>query len=202
MFSFPVFTAKQPSKWVFIGDSYSVVGHEKNIPNLIANQLNLSQNDYVNYGKGGYGLAKKGASYISLLKGAKPDPSVKNVLIIGGINNDRRCSKVTVLRSGKKFIKRLKSLYKNAKIYYVMPNWNSKGFSGNLKKFATRITKRISWYKTLCQYMDVTFLSKSSNVLKTKDSEKYFRTDEHHPNLTGRRKIASAVVNEIISGTS
>ena len=202
MLSLPVFSAKQPSKWIFIGDSYSVVGHEKNIPNLIANQLNLAQNDYVNYGEGGYGLAKTDYTFISLLKDAKPDPNVKNVLIIGGINNDRRCSKETVLKTGKKFIRRLKALYKNAKIYYVMPNWNSNGFDGELKEFATRITNRISWYKTLCQYMDVTFLSKSSNVLKTKDSEKYFRNDGHHPNLTGRRMIATAVVNEINSCTS
>ena len=33
-------------------------------------------------------------------------------------------------------------------------------------------------------------------------SEKYFRNDEHHPNLTGRRMIATAVVNEINSCTS
>ena len=68
MFSLPDFSAKQPSKWVFVGDSYSIVGHERNIPNLIAKQLDIDQNNYINYGKGGYGLAKTDYTFISLLQ--------------------------------------------------------------------------------------------------------------------------------------
>ena len=186
-------------KWVFIGDSYASLGKTYNVPDLIAKSMNVKS--YKKFCVGGFGVAagegkSKDRRFIKLLKGEARDPRVKVVMIIGGINNDRKETKSKIMSEADKLFARIHQLYKNARIYYCIPNWCSNTFK-NYKMRQDKIVKRLKWYKKACEKNGGTFLTQASNVLHTKKDSRYFTKDGHHPSIKGKILIAETIVKWI-----
>lgn len=188
-------------KWIFLGDSYGTHGNPS-LPELITGCLGVT--NFKSYCRGGYGVAKKlngdDQRFVSRILSVAIDRSVKNVMIIGGISNDRKHSKEELRTNMSKLARTIRAKYPNSAVYYIIPNWhaNWKGSTVRIQTarlYQRRVLLRLPWYKELCAENGFIFLDKVSQVLRKSANDNFFIYDGHHPNVLGRQRIASAVAS-------
>jgi lysophospholipase L1-like esterase len=188
-------------KWIFIGDSYGAKGSPL-LPELIAGCLGVT--DYKSYCRGGYGVARKESGqdkrFISMIQSVAKDKAVKNVMIIGGISNDKKCSKEDIRSNMSKLARTIRVKYPNCAVYYIIPNWHANWTDSGTRIKSTRlyqrrILTRLPWYKEMCGENGFIFLDKVSNSLRRSNNSNCFISDGHHPNVLGKQRIASAVAS-------
>ena len=119
-------------------------------------------------------------------------------MIIGGISNDRKCSKEVIRTNMSKLARTIRAKYPNSAVYYIIPNWhaNWKGSTVRIQTarlYQRRVLMRLPWYKELCAENGFIFLDKVSQVLRRSNNDNCFIYDGHHPNALGKQRIASAV---------
>ena len=188
-------------KWIFLGDSYGTQGNPS-LPELISGCLGVT--DFKSYCRGGYGVAKKlnGGDYrfVSRILSVAIDRSVKNVMIIGGISNDRLCSKEEIRTNMGKLARTIRAKYPNSVVYYIIPNWhaNWKGSAVRIQTarlYQRRVLMRLPWYKEMCAENGFIFLDKVSQVLRKSANDNFFIYDGHHPNTLGLQRITLAAAS-------
>lgn len=188
-------TKKQPKKWLFVGDSYCTVGGAPYLPELIVQELGISS--YLTSCKGGYGVARTGKTFLSLIKALPEDETVTHVLLVGGISNDRKHSKREIQDAIRLLAETIRSRFPKAVLFYTIGNWHGNAFGTEFRKnavtYQNRVWKRLPWYREACAQQDILFLNGPEYALRGSGNDAYFRKDMHHPNEKGRRKLARAI---------
>ena len=182
--------------WLFIGDSYFVSGagdNEKTVPQLIAEYMKLET--FYDNSRGGYGSSRPKANFLTLLNEVKNAKDVKNVLYYGGIINDRNCTKQKIQRGLGKLFYETRKKFPCVKIWYAIGNWHADNMDGSIK-YQGRVNKRINWYKEICNKCNVTFFD-VTYTFKRSNNKLLFKSDYHHPNLKGRKRLANEIVKNI-----
>lgn len=188
--------------WVFLGDSYAKTTRHPNLPGLIADALGLEDRGgyYMTSCMIGAGTAKTVRSFWKLLKKLPSSRKVTDVLIIGGINNDRNHSRKEIENGMKRFAKLARFKYPNARLMYAIPQWTvsvkqipSREARERVLIRQIRIKTRMPWYKEACRKNGIYFLSDVRLALRGSNNKKYFKKDLHHPSDEGLSKIAQAV---------
>jgi lysophospholipase L1-like esterase len=188
-------TKKRPKKWLFVGDSYCTVGGSPFLPDLIVKELGIQS--HLAHCKGGYGVARTGKTFLSLVKDIPPDETVTHVLLVGGISNDRKHSKREIQDAIRLLAETIRSRFPKAVLFYTIGNWHGNAFGTELRKnavtYQNRVWKRLPWYREACAQQDILFLNGPEYALRGSGNDAYFRMDMHHPNEKGRRKLARAI---------
>ena len=197
-------------KWLFLGDSYTTAGTgEDRLFPLIRQRLGLNAADCRTIAKGGYGFVRKTSTkdlrYATFVQDDPVDKGVTNILIIGGIYNDRSFGRVSTQREMLRFFGLLRRKYPNAVIWYAAPNWhaNWKKKTEAKKKEAVSyqetVKKRGVWYRQFCKLRNVVMIETATTALHADSNDSYFATDGHHPSLKGRQKIADVIAQSIVN---
>lgn len=185
--------AKSKSKYVMIGDSYACPRDVKGFvpwPELVSKQLGLGKDGFKAVRKGGYGFAKSGKDFYSLIIKQPKDEKVTDVLIVGGIGNDRYSSLLSIQKAYDRTIKLLKKKYPNARIMYSIVNWRPKDLFYQFK-----IVTRLPFYQGLAKRNGVKYLAGCEKVMRKHPT--WYLRDQIHPNAAGQRLIAQALVTRI-----
>ena len=185
-------------KYVMIGDSYATFHLGKRPlrmwPRTLAEMLGVdgAPVKYKKICKGGSGFAAPKHRFLKLIKKARRDTSVTDVIIIGGAGNDLqyRCSKKSVAKWYKATIKLIRKKYPNARIVHGVPNWNF-----HKKRYRTQMTKRVNWYKALARKHGVIYLHDCEQVLRKHRG--WMQKDGNHPNQRGTDALCQAIANEL-----
>lgn len=177
------------TEWIIMGDSYAVMpksNKSKNWPDLLRKYLKLTRPQAKLIKKPGYGIARKGATYYSLLKKMRNSQNVRYIVIQSGPANDRHMSKKQIRKALKRTAKLIRKKYPNAKVYYCNPNWNDK--SKKTRKF---LKARKKWYKAYAKKYGWRYMSSVQNIYV--GDHKWCVKDKHHPNARGARMLARAI---------
>lgn len=185
-------------KYVMIGDSYATFYLGKRPlrmwPRVLAKMLGTDGKPvkYKKICKGGSGFAAPKHQFLKLIKKARRDTSVTDVIIIGGAGNDlqHRCSKKSVAKWYKATIKLIRKKYPNARIVHGVPNWNF-----HKKRYRIQMKKRVNWYKALAREHGVIYLHDCEQVLRK--HRNWMQKDGNHPNQRGTDALCQAVANEL-----
>ena len=190
----PAFAKQTAHKIVMIGDSYALNLDKYDVtrawPERVRGLLGIPPHNCMIYRHSGYGFARTNKKFLSLIKRAKRDRSVTDVLIVGGAGNDRWSSDAKVKVCYAKTIKRLKYLYPNATIMHTITSWHMTN-----QKYMRTITKRYTLYSSLAKKYGVMYLPSCQSVLYNKPS--YYAVDNHHANDVGQRAMARTIAKEI-----
>lgn len=181
-------------KIVMIGDSYATVAPRRGTPvpwpELTRRWLRIPASQTTIYRHGGYGFAKPHRRFIKLLKKAKKDPTVTDVLIVGGAGNDRRCSKREIIKWYRATIRRLRKLYPNATIMHTVTSWDV-----NNASYRRLVAQHIPWYRDEAKRLGVTWLHGCETTIY--NHPEYFCADGRHPNERGQRAMTKVIVSKI-----
>jgi len=177
------------AKFVMVGDSYAITGaSSKCWPARVAKRLCLPSERWSVCAENGYGFAT--GSFVDLVKYAKRDREVSDVLIIGGAGNDLPLS-IDAVKSGyKRTIAAARKKWPNARIMHAIPNW----FLEN-DWYQSTITSRYSLYRALAKTYGVQYLPKCEGILSGRWDRMF--GDGNHPNAKGADAIAKAVVKDM-----
>jgi len=190
-------------KYVMVGDSYSIISKSYGVtrawPERVSYLLGISDDQRKVFRHGGYGFARKGKRFLSLLAKAKRDETVTAVLVVGGAGNDRFRPLREVRFWYRKTMARLHRLYPNAVIMHTVTSWDQAD-----NDYRKRVASRIPIYKRLAKLNDVIFLNSCVKVLRKKPA--LFCPDNRHPTDKGQklrsRAIARAIKNLNEPGTT
>lgn len=188
-------------KWLFIGDSYFASTGKPKLPDLIADGLGVPAKSRIMKCRTGYGVIRRDRQFISLIRKMPVDNSVTNVLIFGGIYNDRGCPRAKTEKAFSDLIKMIRKKCPKAVIWYTAGNWHVNWIRPKGKAIAqeyqNRILTRLPYYRSACRAAKVRFLEKPVYALRAKNNKDLFAKDGHHPSLKGRKKLAAAIISSI-----
>lgn len=181
---------------VMIGDSYSAVAPWRGVsypwPERVRDGLGLPEQDCTIYRHSGYGFAKPQRHFASLLSGAERDPSVTDVLIVGGAGNDVSCSEEQIRTWYRLTIERLRLLYPRAKIMHTITSWDV-----NNKAYRAQMLVNIPIYQALAKQCNVTYLHGCETIIR--GHPEYFSDDGRHPTDQGQQAMSAVIVEKIRS---
>lgn len=179
-------------KYVFMGDSYgdgySPDGNVTSWITLLAQKMNLSNDDYISSHYGGYGFSinRPDYNYILLLQNLASDDELTDMYVCGGYN-DAGQTEVNIIQGITNFYNLFKTKFPNAKLHLGFIGW-----SRNSNKINDLKNALIS-YKKGCDENNIDLLTGCEYSLH--NYFKYFASDGVHPNQTGQNSIANALYN-------
>lgn len=181
--------AASDRKFVFVGDSYSIVreGVTKPWPELMMEMLGIDSRHALFARKGGYGIAKPDHRFITLVQQLKKDLKVTDVVIIGAIGNDWRCSESLIRKHFKLLDAECRKRFPNARIVYGFCNWRIIN-----DPVQTVIKRRQNLYKQCAISNGWIYLAGIEKILW--GHNEYFQSDGHHPTQEAQNLIGKAVV--------
>ena len=173
-------------KFLFVGDSYAVVreGVNRPWPELFQSLMGIPASESLYARAGGYGFAKTDHQFISLIRMHKKNTAVTDIVIMGGVGNDRLWSPQSIRKSCKAFTKLCRARFPNARIIYSMCNWRIKN-----TKIQKQILARIPVYKRAAAENGWIYLPGLEKTLR--GHPEYFQKDNHHPTQAGQYVIAT-----------
>ena len=180
---------RKNTTWIMVGDSYTCRPSgqkEKSWPYQLREKLGLKGSEVCFVRKPGYGFANKGKQFYTELKKLKSSKTVRRILIVGGVRNDKFCSKKKIHTMFHKTAVLLRKRYPNAEIYYAAPNWDK--LSAEKRKL---LRTRKVWYKKFCKEEGWTYLASVQKVLYNVGG--WYEADGHHPNEKGANIISNAL---------
>lgn len=180
-------------KFLFIGDSYSTIcssrGVTKPWPEMFCRALGISASKQLYARKIGSGFAPaSGKSFASLVSKKKSSKKITDIVIMGGIWNDRTSSMTKIRKGAKKLNSLLKKKYPNARIIYAVCNWwDSNAYYQSLE------SNRYSLYRQMAIDNGWIYLEGLETLLH--GHSEYFSADHHHPNAVGSMAIGYAMAS-------
>ena len=175
-------------KYVFVGDSYTTArATVKNPwPFLFAENMGVPKSKCRNVAKGAFGFGKPNHKFVQEIKGLKKDSTVTDVIVFGGIANDRNVSYWNIAKSMDEFNTVCRQKFPKARIVYGLCNWNIAN-TDTQEKIITRIP--LYYYNAID--LGWIYLDGIEEILR--DKPELFYSDNHHPIPAGHRLIADAV---------
>ena len=203
---FGVINAEAGERYLMIGDSYAAKRTGENFDGT-TETISMAWPDYVSKKLGlkstivrrgpGYGFARPGKRFITLLDSVKPSYSITRVLVAGGIGNDYHygdpASKADIRSAMKTFDKAVRKRFPHAEIYYAAISW---GVTAVKQQYCR---ERTEWYYSVSRSLGWIPLTGSENALRVPKAsiKNYFFDDNIHPNKAGQKRIADAMVKAL-----
>lgn len=185
-------------KFIMIGDSYgarsSSWGGNYTWPYQLCKLMGLGEKQAYISAKGGYGFATRltgGTRYFSdLLRLIDPDPTVTDIVIIGGVGNDAGRTKVEIQKGFIDITMEAFVRFPNARIIYAAPNIHITSADAQRSR-----DERRAWNKSFCMMYGWLYLDGCEKILPAEDI--YFREDKHHPNEAGEEILGAGLLEKL-----
>ena len=175
-------------KYLFVGDSYtegySPDGTITNYPTVFKQNMGLSNDQVVVAYGGGYGFARTGYLFSTIIYNLSADPDITDVIILGGYND--RGFNFSDIKQG---ISDCKTLI-NTKFPKATIHIGQVGNSNNAAR-TYELTNVTSSYMAACNELNVKYINNMQYVLNNYFVD--FSSDGFHPNQTGQNAIALAL---------
>lgn len=188
---------------IFMGDSYSTaytpVGNIKGWPQIIKENWNLNDNDFLFLGANGLGFCKEDdtgqhTKAIDRLRNSNmSNPyTVTDIVVCMGAN-DYQATYEEIEQAIKEFCTLAKEKYPNAivKIGMIGNNWDVV-FYNNL------VSTVLPAYKTASNNINGVYLTNTEYILH---NHNFMSSDTGHPNSEGQKALANYISNAIINGS-
>lgn len=185
---------QQTPKFVMVGDSYSTISPKRGClnpwPERVSAALGIQSDNCTIYRHDGYGFGRPDRRFVQLLEDVERDPTVTDVLIVGGAGNDRDLSKEELLKWYRITIERLRQLYPNATIMHTITSWDI-----NDADYRAKIVEHIPWYKREAKRLGVVYLHGCAKTIR--EHPEWFCADGRHPNDMGQEAMSKVIVEKI-----
>ncbi len=177
-------------KYVFVGDSYALqrAGCQKPWPELFQEKLGIKPNRVLYARGGGYGIAKKGKQFLSLVRQLKYDAAVTDVIIMGGVGNDWHNTPAEITTACRYLNADIRRRFPNARIVYGYCNWRTRNMD-----CLRAMVAHMPYYKKAARDNGWIYLAGMEKILR--DHPEYIQSDGHHPTQKAQILIASKMVS-------
>lgn len=177
-------------KTIIIGDSYTV-GYtpEGNITPWTDHFLDYCSIDNVTIkSNGGASFSTANNSFLMLLNQIDADPSVKQILVVGGYNEFGSYSDIENAINA--FYGVAQTRFPNAKIFVAMVAWSADSTQWSRFKIAKSVynTQRKNWI----------YLNGSEYILH---ADGFMASDGFHPNTSGQERLATYLAEAVKTGS-
>lgn len=177
-------------KTIIIGDSYTV-GYtpDGNITPWTTNFIKYTGlENVIISANGGASFSTSNNSFLMLLNQIEADPSVKQILVVGGYNEFGSYSEIENAINA--FYGVAQTRFPNAKIFVAMVAWSVYSTQWNRFKIAKSVynTQRKNW----------NYLNGSEYILH---ADGFMGSDGFHPNTTGQERIATYLAEAVKTGS-
>lgn len=177
-------------KTIIIGDSYTV-GYtpDGNITPWTEHFLDYCSIDNVTIkSNGGASFSTSNNSFLMLLNQIDADPSVKQILVVGGYNEFGSYSEIENAINA--FYGVAQTRFPNAKIFVAMVAWSADSTQWSRFKIAKSVynTQRKNW----------NYLNGSEYILH---ADGFMGSDGFHPNTTGQERLATYLAEAVKTGS-
>lgn len=187
--------AVTPKKYLFIGDSYTEGytpdGSVTTFPELFRQRMGLSSSQVEVAYHGGYGFARSGNKFETIIQALDPDDDITDVFILGGYN-DRNYNYTDVYNGIETCKGLINTKFKNATLYI-----GQVGCSNNsANTYSLYIVS--SNYINACNTLNIKYISNIEYVLHNYFNN--FSSDGFHPNQNGHSALAYALQKYVVNG--
>ncbi|MDO5702999.1 MAG: Ig-like domain-containing protein [Lachnospiraceae bacterium] len=187
--------------YVTIGDSYFAhINGYKKTPDVFAEFMGIEKSGgvLINNSRGGYGVARPNKTFLQLVSEMPSSKFVTDVLIYGGIFNDRGVAEASIEKNMKALAAGIAKKYPNARIMYASGSWSADGKTIGGKSYQQIMLTRRPLYEAACKACGIRYLKSVETALQGNRNSIYFNADGHHPSTDGKLVLASALTKAVL----
>lgn len=187
--------------FVTIGDSYFAhINGYKKTPDVFGEMMGHEKAGgvLIDNSKGGYGVARPNKTFLQQLNQLPNSQFVTDVLIYGGVLNDRGVASSSIEKNMKILVAGIIKKFPNARIMYTSGSWSADGKMIGSTPYQQIMLTRLPLYEEACKTCGIRYLKSVETALRGNRNSIYFNADGHHPSTDGKLVLASALTKAVL----